>query len=77
MTLQNINQTEKSKYYLNFQHANIKFTSEIDMNNSLSFLDIWMVIEDNKFTTLVYRKPTFSGAFTNFGSFILNSYKCA
>ena len=40
MTLQNINQTEKSKYYLNLQHANIKFTSEIDMNNSLSFLDI-------------------------------------
>ena len=28
----------------------------------------------NKFTTLVYRKPTFSGVFTNFRSFIPKSY---
>ena len=34
------------------------------MNNSLSFLDIKIVRENNKFTTSVYRKPTFSGVFT-------------
>ena len=47
------------------------------MNNSLSFLDIKIVRDNNKFTTSVYRKPTFSGEFTNFESFIPNSYKYA
>ena len=30
------------------------FTSEIEMNNSLSFLDIKNITEGNKFTTSVY-----------------------
>ena len=60
---QNINQIKKFKYYLNLQHANIKFTSEIEMNNSLSFLDTKIVKENNKFSTSVSRKPTFSGVF--------------
>ena len=47
------------------------------MNNSLSFLDIKIVRENNKFTASVYYKPTFSGVFTNFESFIPNSYNCA
>ena len=47
------------------------------MNNSLSFLDIKIIREGNKFATSVCRKPTFSGMFTNFGSFIPNSYKYA
>ena len=33
---------EKFKNYLNKQHKNIKFTSEIEENGSLSFLDITM-----------------------------------
>ena len=74
---QSINQIEKFKYYLNLQHANIKFTPEIEMNNLLSFLDIKIVRENNKFTTSVYHKPTFSGVFTNIESFIPNSYKYA
>ena len=45
------------------------------MNNWLSFLEIKIVRENNKFTTSVYRKTTFSGVFTNFGSFIPNSFK--
>ena len=47
------------------------------MNNLLSLLDIKIVRENNKFTTSVYRKPTFSGVFTHFESFIPNSYKYA
>ena len=39
------------------------------------FLDIKISRENNKFTTSVYRKPTFSRVLTNFGSFILKSYK--
>ena len=47
------------------------------MNNSLSFLDIKIVRENNKFTTSVYHKPIFSSMFTLFKSFIPNSYKYA
>ena len=41
----------------------------------MSFLDIKISRDNNKFTTSVYRKLTFSGVFTNFGSFIPKSYK--
>ena len=66
---------EKFRNYLNRQHKNIKFTSETENENSISFLDIKITRENNKFMTSVYRKPTFSGVFTNFGSFIPKSYK--
>ena len=68
-------QVEKFRNYLNKQHKNIKFTSEIEENGSLSFLDIKISHENNKFVTSVYRKPTFSEIFTNFESFIRNLYK--
>ena len=41
----------------------------------MSFLDIKITRELNSFSTSVYRKPTFSGVFTNFDSFIPLSYK--
>ena len=65
----------KFRNYLNKQHKNIKFTSEIEENSSLSFLDKTISRENNKFVTSVYRKPTFSGAFTNFESFIPDIHK--
>ena len=66
---------EKFRAYLNCQYPNIKFTSEIEENNCMSFLDIKIIRELNSFSTSVYRKPTFSGVFTNFDSFIPLSYK--
>ena len=66
---------EKFKTYLNKQHKNIAFTSEMEQNGSLSFQDIIISRENNKFVTSVYRKPTFSGVFTNFESFISKCYK--
>ena len=59
---------EKFRLYLNCQHANIKFTSEIEENNSISFLDIKINRDSNRFLTFVYHKPTFSVVFTNFDS---------
>ena len=59
-----------------FRHANIKFTSEIEENNFISFLlDIKINKDSNKFLKSVYCKPTFSGVFTNFDSYIPLSYK--
>ena len=66
---------EKSRLYLHCQHPNIKFTSEIEENNSIFFLDIKINRGNNRFLISVYRKPTFSGVFTNFDSYIPLSYK--
>ena len=68
-------QAKKFRNYLILQHKNIKFTFETENENSISFLDIKITRDNNKFMTSVYRKPTFSGAFTNFGSSIPKSWK--
>ena len=67
---------EKFNEYLNTKHTNIKFTSEKEVNGSLPFLDV-LIISRNKegFTTTVYHKPTFSGVYSNFNSFIADEYK--
>ena len=66
---------KKFKNFLKKQHKNIKFTSEIEENNSLSFLDITISRKNNKFVTSVYRKAAVSGIFTNFESFVPDIYK--
>ena len=55
---------------MNAQLANIKLTSELENNKNFSFLDINVSKTTNGFYTFIHRKPTFSGAFTNFKSFI-------
>ena len=52
------------------KHQNINFTVEKKNVGSLSFLDINICRKNGKFVTSVYRKPTFSGVFTNYESFI-------
>ena len=60
--------------YMNKQHRCIKFTSETEQNNT-SFLDINTTCQNNQLKTSVYRKPTFSGVFTHYESYIDQSYK--
>ena len=55
--------------YLNRQHHNISFTSELEKDGKLPFLDVEITHSYGKFSTSVYRKPTFTGLFTNFHSF--------
>ena len=50
--------------YLNSKHPNIQFTHELENKGSLSFL-----------STSVFHKPTSTGLFTNFNSFIHMTYK--
>ena len=66
---------EKFNEYLNTKHANIKFTSEKEINGSFRFLDVLVSRNKEGFTTTVYHKPTFSGVYSNFNSFIANEYK--
>ena len=60
---------EKFNEYLNTKHANIKFTSEKEVNGSLPFLDVLISRNKEGFTTTVYHKPTFSRVYSNFNSF--------
>ena len=66
---------EKFANYLNSKHKNIKFTYEKESNNSLPFLDILISRSENGFKTSVYHKPTFSGVYSNFNSFIYDEYR--
>ena len=63
--------------YMNTKHPNISFTFEVEDQNNFSFLDIKIIrnIEKKASDTLVYRKSTFSGVYTNFKSFIPMAYK--
>ncbi|EFN70004.1 hypothetical protein EAG_04425, partial [Camponotus floridanus] len=55
------------KIFNSFHHR-IQFTVEMEQNRSLSFLDVLLIVQDNKIVTDWYRKPTFSGRFLNFNS---------
>ena len=61
--------------YMNSRHDNIKFTSEMENNSKLAFLDTIVLNENGKFSTSVYRKPTFSGLGLNFLSFCPKIFK--
>ena len=50
--------------YLNRQHPNISFTFELEKDGKLTFLDVYITRSNGKFSTSVYRKPTFTGLFT-------------
>ena len=66
---------EKFTSYLNSKHKNIKFTYEKESNDSLPFLDILISRSENGIKTSVYHKPTFSGVYSKFNSFIYDQYK--
>ena len=61
--------------FLNSYHINMSFSMETEKENKLSFLDVEVIREQGKFTTTVYRKPTFSGVYSNFESFLPSVYK--
>jgi hypothetical protein len=61
--------------YLNLQHQSIKFTMELETNNSLSFLDCNVTKSNGCFQTSVFRKSTFTGLSTSFFSFCSFRFK--
>ena len=70
-----LDHVKKFHKYLNSRHKNMSFTYEIEENSKLSFLDVSVSREGDHFTTSLYRKPTFSGLYTNFHSYISDNYK--
>ena len=66
---------DKFNEYLSSKHPNINFSIEKEKDSCLPFLDVNIFRENDKFATNVYRKKIFSGVYTNFKSFILETYK--
>ena len=62
-------------HYINNIHPCIKFTFEGKVNNSLSFLDVTIVKENNAFHTSIFRKAAFTGLGLNYFSKIFYQYK--
>src|SRR6201990_69212 len=54
--------------YMNEKHNSMRFTMEQEVNNSISFLDVYVTHINNIFKTSVYRKPTSTLLDTNYFS---------
>ena len=61
--------------YLNTKHQNIKFTSEVELNTRISFLDCSITRVDSSFCSSVYRKKTFTGQGLSFFSHCCYQFK--
>ena len=58
----------------------MKFTAEVELNNCINFIGLTISQSANNnngfcFNTSVYRKPAFTGLFTNFNSFTCVNYR--
>ena len=53
----------------------MRFSFEEEKNGKLSFQDVEVSREGNKFATTVYCKPTFRGVYTHCDSFLPTTYK--
>ena len=61
--------------HLNSIHPNIQFTYELAQNNQLAFLDVWISNQDGKPAIKTYRKPTHTGLYIKWQSFVPLKYK--
>ena len=61
--------------YFSSQHPNINFTYELEKDNTIAFLDVNVFRDAGRFSSTVHRKDTFSGVYSNFRSFMSDTYK--
>ena len=61
---------------LNTLHPSIVYTCEVEANNCINFLDVSCTRKsDGTVLTSIYRKPTWTGLYTSFQSFVPRRYK--
>ena len=65
----------KLRDYFNTCHQNMSFSFEREKDGKLSFLEVEVSHHKGHFATTVNRKPTFSGVYTHFESFLPTIYK--
>ena len=56
-------------------HISMSFSMETERHNKLSFVDVEIIRKEVKFTTIIFRKPTFSCVYSNFERFLPSVYK--
>ena len=61
--------------YMNSKHRNIKFTFETEGSNNFSFFDVKINQKNKRFVNSIFCKATVSGAFSNYNSFVFDTYK--
>ena len=62
--------------HFNQQHSSVSFTVETESDHTLPFLDIKITCNQNRsFSTTMYRKPTFSGLYLKWTSFVPKQFK--
>ena len=66
---------ELFKNFMNICHPKAKFTFEKEQNKCFNFLDVKVIRENNVFATSVYCKPSFSGVYMHFDSYMPLNYK--
>ena len=54
----------------------MSLSMETEKENKLSFLDVKIIRKQGKSTTTIYRKPTFSGVYSNFKSLFVICPSC-
>ena len=67
-------QVKKFDKYIGSRHNKIKFKFDIESDSQIPFLDV-LITKGQQFSTSVFHKPTFSGLYTNFFSYIDLTYK--
>ncbi len=72
-----INDTLMTVFFFSVPWTTYHVTSELEKDGKLPFLDVDITRSNGKFSTSIYRKPTFTGLFINFHSFIPLTYKCS
>ena len=76
LIFQSASDTDNFFRWMNQQHRNIKFTKEDEHDGQLPFLDVLVKRElDGSLQTTVYRKPSFSGLYLKWSSFVPKPFK--
>ena len=60
--------------FLNNCHNNIKFAIEFEENSQIYFLDILLKHNQHNFSTSIFRKRTFTGLYSEWGSFVFECH---
>ena len=53
----------------------LQFTSEVEVNNQIPYLDVMVIRKNGKILITVYRKPTFTGQHVKWNSYVMIAAK--
>ena len=69
------NKVQEKLDEINRLHPNLKFTSEVESDERIAFLDIEIIHKENRLSSVWYSKPTDTGLIMNFHAMSPKKYK--